>query len=154
MNKGKTWSKPQAVVAPYYGAFRFFPAIGVQASTGDVHVSFYDNVRYSTRDIYGYYYRKTDANLRPLTGETLASTTPIVPAFAFFGGAFFGDYTQIGNVARRREPYMDGKSERRATCRKHPRSLNRASASKSQRRDRSQGERLFRFTPRDLKAGA
>lgn len=95
MNKGKTWSKPQAVVAPYYGAFRFFPAIGVQASTGDVHVSFYDNVRYSTRDIYGYYYRKTDANLRPLTGETLASTTPIVPALAFFGGAFFGDYTQL-----------------------------------------------------------
>ncbi len=92
------WSAPRPVVVPNFGGFRFFPAVGVQASTGNVYVSFYDNVRHPGVDAYDYFYRRLAPNLKPEIPETQASRVVITPNVDFSGG-FFGDYTSLATTS-------------------------------------------------------
>ena len=91
------WSAPHAVVAPNFGGFRFYPAVGVQASTGNVYVSLYDNLRHPGVDAYDYVYRRLAPDLKPEIPETQASRVVITPGVDF-GGAFMGDYTSVATT--------------------------------------------------------
>ncbi len=89
---GGPWSKPVSVNGVRFGSFQFFPAITVQPSTGDLYVSYYDNLKYPRSNVYDYDYRRFSATLIPEIAATRVSRSPIVASLDFSGG-FIGDYT-------------------------------------------------------------
>jgi len=103
------WSKPITVRPPLLGGFRFFPAVAVSAATGDVYVSYYDNIAHPGTDAYDYDYRRFGANLKPQTPPVRVSKTTITPAVSF-SDTFFGDYTGAAATARGAQVIWTGTS--------------------------------------------